>query len=54
MLRAWRPAERAALEDRLRATSGFEHTLVLWRHEAMAATLRFLEALAAQNKVRAG
>jgi PadR family transcriptional regulator AphA len=44
----------AALEDRLRATSGFEHTLVLWRHEAMAATLRFLEALVAQNEVRAG
>jgi PadR family transcriptional regulator AphA len=43
----------AALDDRLRATTGFEHTLVLWRHEAMTATLRFLEALAAQNEVRA-
>ena len=43
----------AALDDRLRATSGFEHTLVLWRHEAMTAALRFLEALAAQNEVRA-
>ena len=42
----------AALEDRLRATTGFEHTLVLWRHEAMAATLRFLQALAAQDEVR--
>ena len=42
----------AALEDRLRATTGFEHTLALWRHEAMAATMRFLEALAAQNEVR--
>jgi DNA-binding PadR family transcriptional regulator len=42
----------AALDDRLRATTGFEHTLVLWRHEAMTATLRFLEALAAQNDVR--
>jgi DNA-binding PadR family transcriptional regulator len=44
----------AALDDRLRATTGFEHTLVLWRHEAMTATLRFLAALAAKNEVRAG
>ena len=43
----------AALDDRLRATTGFEHTLVLWRHEAMTATVRFLEALTAQNEVRA-
>ena len=42
----------AALEDRLRATTGFEHTLVLWRHEAMTATLRFLQTLAAQDEVR--
>jgi len=42
-----------ALDDRLRATTGFEHTLVLWRHEAMAATVRFLEALTAQSEVRA-
>jgi len=42
----------AALEDRLRTTTGFEHTLVLWRHEAMAATLRFLQTLAAQDEVR--
>src|SRR5689334_25407995 len=42
----------AALEDRLRATTGFEHTLVLWRHEAMAATLRFLQTLAVQDEVR--
>jgi DNA-binding PadR family transcriptional regulator len=42
----------AALDDRLRATTGFEHTLVLWRHEAMAATLRFLQTLAAQDEVR--
>jgi len=44
----------AALDDRLRATTGFEHTLVLWRHEAMTATVRFLEALTAQSEVRAG
>ena len=42
----------AALDDRLCATTGFEHTLVLWRHEAMAATLRFLQTLAAQDEVR--
>src|SRR5437773_10375867 len=42
----------AALDDRLRATTGFEHTLVLWRHEAMTATLRFLEALCAQSEIR--
>jgi len=42
----------AALDDRLGATTGFEHTLVLWRHEAMAATLRFLQTLAAQDEVR--
>ena len=39
----------AALDDRLRATSGFEHTLVLWRHEAMTATMRFLEGLTARH-----
>ena len=48
----------AALDDRLRATTGFEHTLALWRHEAMTATLRFLEALTlpnpAQKHVRTG
>ena len=43
----------AALDDRLRATTGFEHTLVLWRHEAMTATMRFLEALMAPSEVRA-
>src|SRR6266513_2360759 len=42
----------AALEGRLRATTGFDHTLVRWRHEAMAATLRFLQTLAAQDEVR--
>ena len=44
----------AALDDRLRATTGFEHTLVLWRHEAMTATVRFLAALTAQDEVRTG
>lgn len=36
-----RPAA-AALDDRLRTATGFEHTLILWRHEAMTATLQFL------------
>ena len=37
----------AALDDQLRATTGFEHTLVLWRHKAMTATMRFLQDLTA-------
>lgn len=37
-----------ALDDRLRSTEGFEHTLALWRHEAMSATMRFLAAVAAR------
>jgi PadR family transcriptional regulator AphA len=37
----------AALDDQLRASAGFERTLVLWRHGAMTATMRFLEALTA-------
>ena len=37
----------AALDDRLLATTGFEHTLALWRHGAMTATMRFLRALTA-------
>jgi DNA-binding PadR family transcriptional regulator len=36
----------AALDDQLRATTGFEYTLVLWRHKAMTASLQFLQALA--------
>jgi DNA-binding PadR family transcriptional regulator len=43
----WLLPVAAALDDRLRAATGFERTLVLWRHEAMMATMRFLEALAA-------
>jgi DNA-binding PadR family transcriptional regulator len=35
----------AALDDRLSATTGFEHTLTLWRREEMTATMQFLEAL---------
>jgi DNA-binding PadR family transcriptional regulator len=35
----------AALDDRLRAATGFERTLLLWRHEALTATMQFLAAL---------
>ena len=44
---AWLLPVAAALDDRLRASTGFEHTLVLWRHGAMTATIRFLQALTA-------
>ena len=37
----------AALDDRLQATTGFEHALTLYRRESVAGTLRFLEALTA-------
>jgi DNA-binding PadR family transcriptional regulator len=35
----------AALDDRLRRTAGFDRTMILWRHEALAATMRFLETV---------
>jgi DNA-binding PadR family transcriptional regulator len=40
----------AALDGRLRTATGFEHTMVLWRHEAMTATMQFLTALAARRR----
>jgi DNA-binding PadR family transcriptional regulator len=40
----------AALEDRLRTVTGFERTIVLWRHEAMTATMQFLAALAKRRR----
>src|SRR3984885_1418464 len=40
----------AALEDRLGAATGFERTIVLWRHEAMTATMQFLTALAKSRR----
>jgi PadR family transcriptional regulator AphA len=40
----------AALDDRLRTVTGFERTLVLWRHEAMTATRQFLTILAARRR----
>jgi PadR family transcriptional regulator AphA len=44
----------AALDDRLRTATGFERTLVLWRHEAMTATLQFLTALSRRRPVPSG
>jgi DNA-binding PadR family transcriptional regulator len=43
----------AALDDQLRAATGFDRTLVLWRHETITATVRFLEALIAQQQAPA-
>jgi DNA-binding PadR family transcriptional regulator len=40
----------AALEERLRTATGFERTMVLWRHEAMTVTTQFLAALAARRR----
>ena len=38
-----------ALQDRLGAATGFDRTLILWRSETVSATLRFLDALAADE-----
>jgi hypothetical protein len=35
----------AGLEERLRSAEGSERTVMLWRREAISATLRFLDAL---------
>jgi PadR family transcriptional regulator AphA len=40
----------AAIEDRLSTATGFEHTLLLWRHEAMTAAMQFLTVLAARRR----
>jgi hypothetical protein len=39
------PTYGQALGDQLRATTGFERTLVLGRHKSLTATMRFLEGL---------
>lgn len=43
-----------ALRDRLAAAAGFDRTLALWRCETVSATLRFLDALQAQDMAEAG
>jgi DNA-binding PadR family transcriptional regulator len=37
----------AAIDDQLRAVTGFERTLLLWRHKSLTATMRFLESMTA-------
>jgi DNA-binding PadR family transcriptional regulator len=39
----------AALDDQLRSATGFERTVILWRHQAMTATTRFLDGLIADH-----
>jgi hypothetical protein len=46
-LAEWLLPVAAALDDQLRAATGFEYTLVLWRHAAMTATIAFLKDLTA-------
>jgi DNA-binding PadR family transcriptional regulator len=41
----------AALADRVDATTGVEHTLALWRHETMSATMQFLAQAAWQAEL---
>ena len=38
----------AALADRVHATTGTEHTLALWRHKAMSATMQVLDDVTRQ------
>ena len=40
--------------EQLRAATGFERTLLLWRHKSLTATVRFLEDLAAGHDARPG
>jgi PadR family transcriptional regulator AphA len=35
----------AALAERVHTTTGIEHTLALWRHQAMSATIQFLDEM---------
>jgi DNA-binding PadR family transcriptional regulator len=42
-----------ALRDRLASAAGFDRALVLWRCETVSATLRFLDALPAQDLAEA-
>jgi len=41
----------AALASRVEATTGFDHTLALWRHQAMSATMQFLDEAAQQAEM---
>jgi PadR family transcriptional regulator AphA len=44
---AFRPLA-TVLADRVQETTGMEHTLALWRHETMTATMQFLDRAAWQ------
>jgi DNA-binding PadR family transcriptional regulator len=41
----------AALADRVHTTTGTNHTLALWRHQAMSATIQFLNDAALQAEL---
>ena len=41
----------AALADQVDATTGIEHTLALWRHRAMSATMQFLDEAAREAEL---
>jgi PadR family transcriptional regulator AphA len=43
----------AALASRVEATTGMEHTLALWRHQSMSATVQFLDDVAQQAELPA-
>lgn len=43
----------AILSDQLRAATGFERTMLLWRHKSLTATVSFLEGLKAARSRRA-
>jgi hypothetical protein len=40
----------AALADQVHATTGIEHTLALWRHKTMSATIQFLDDMTQQTE----
>ena len=41
----------AALASRVEASTGFEHTVALWRHQAMSATMQFLDDVTKQAEL---
>ena len=41
----------AALASQVEASTGFEHTLALWRHQTMSATMQFLDDVAQQAEL---
>lgn len=41
----------AALASQVEATTGIEHTLAMWRHQAMSATMQFLDEVTQQAEL---